>query len=136
MTDAILKEELREKFETGELAPEDLPAVFDAFTYLGNQIDDIQDEVEGWNCVVEFDLTGLGTYWVAFEDQVFFNGVGKSQNADLRLILAAESAAQIFIGEKDAEAALNAGELKIDGDLPNAIRFSELLELVLEEIEY
>ena len=130
------KELLRQKFENGDLSPSDLPIFFEVFSQLGNQIDDLQDEVQDWNCVVEFELSGLGAYWVAFEDQNFTNGTGPASNPNLRLTMPALAAAEIFTGQKDAEAALNSGELKISGDLPLAIRFYELLELVLEEIEY
>ena len=109
---------------------------FGVFSQLGNQIEDLQDEVDGWNQVIEFPLTGVGAFWIAIEDGSFSNGRGTRPDSQLRLVMSGKTAVQIFLGEKDAEAALNSGELKLEGDLQDGIRLYELLELVLEEIEY
>ena len=136
MSTQELKEKLKTKFETGTLALEDFPAFFDVFCYLGNEIDDIQDEAEDWNRIVEFELVGLNSFWIQIKDGHFSSGSGSEPKANLRLSMDASTAVEIFIGKKDAEAALNAGELKISGDFTDAVRFYEILELVLEEIEY
>ena len=130
------KETLKTKFETGQFTAADLPAFFDVFSDLGNEIEDLQEEAAGWNCIVELELAGTGSFWLRVQEEKFSNGTGSHPDANLHLNMSAEVAAQIFMGEKDGEAALNAGELKITGDLPDAIRFYEILELVLEEIEY
>ena len=90
---------------------------------------------EGWDCIVEFELSGVGSFWIQVQDGKFTNGTGSNPDASLHLSLSAEAAAQIFIGEKDAESMLNSGELKLTGDFPDAARFHEILEIVLEEIE-
>jgi hypothetical protein len=136
MSSVQLRETLKAKFNNGEFAAEDLPSFFDVFSYLGNENDDIQDVAQGWNRIVEFELVGVGLFWIQIQDGKFTNGSGSNPDANLRLKMDATTATKIFIGEKDAEAVLNAGELKIIGDLPDAIRVYELLELVLEEIEY
>ena len=136
MSDSQLREALKRKFESREFAPADLPAFFEVFSQLGNRIEDIQDEVHGWDQIVEFDLEGVGVFWTAIEDGGFSNGSGPRPDAQLRLVMSGSTAAKIFLGEVDAEAALNSGTLKLEGDLQVGIRFYELLELVLEEIEY
>ena len=136
MTESSLKETLKNKMEEGSFAPEDLPAFFEVFSQLGNQIEDLQDEVKGWDSVVEFELTGSGIYWIAIADTKFTNGTGTHPGTRLRLIMSAEDAAAIFAGDKNAESALNAGELKLEGAFPDAVKLYDLLELVLEEIEY
>ena len=135
MSSSQLKESIKAKFESGEFAATDMPAFFDVFSYLGNQVADIQDVAEDWNCVVEFELSGVGSFWIQVQDGKFSNGTGNNPDASLYLSLSAGAAAQIFIGEKDAESMLNSGELKLTGDFPDAARFHEILELVLEEIE-
>jgi hypothetical protein len=136
MSDSQLRKALKRKFDSREFAPTDLPAFFEVFSQLGNQIEDIQDEVDGWDQVVEFDLQGTGVFWIAIEGGRLSNGSGSRPDAQLRLVMSGSTAAQIFLGEVDAEAALNSGGLKLEGDLQTGIRFYELLELVLEEIEY
>ena len=85
---------------------------------------------------VHIDLVGMGHYWISIQDSRFSKGEGEIVDANLTLTLAAEEAAQVFSGEKEAEAAFLSGALKIKGDLPDAMKFHELLEIVLEEIEY
>ena len=135
MSSLQIKESLKAKFENGEFADTDLPSFFDVFSHLGNEIEDIQDVVNGWNSVVEFELADAGSFWIQIRDGKFSNGTGNNPEASLRLSLSAATAAQIFVGEKDAESLLNSGELRITGDLEDATRFHEILELVLEEIE-
>lgn len=136
MTGSQLKDTLKKKLGEGTFTSVDLPVFFELFVQLGNQIDDLQDEVIGWNRVVEFQLTGSGTYWVSINDSRFMGGTGSHPGTDFRLNMHADTAAGIFSGVKDAEAALNAGDIVIDGDLPDAIRLYDLIELVIEEIEY
>jgi hypothetical protein len=45
-------------------------------------------------------------------------------------------AAQLFSGAKDAKAAYMAGHLKIEGAIPDALKFQNILTIVNEEIEY
>ncbi len=130
------KEALRTKIQTGKFAPEDLPTFFDVFSYLGNEIDDIQAESEGWNRLVELELTGVGSFWIQTENGVFANGTGTNDVAHLHLKMDTSIAVQIFMGQKEADSALDSGKLQVTGDLPDAIRFYEILELILEEIEY
>lgn len=135
MFDRTLKEQVNTKIQDGEFEISDLPAFFEVFSQLGNQVEDLQDEVDEWDCVVEFEMVESGTYWLSIEDGQFTTGIGSHPETRLRLIMAASDAVKIFSGEKDAEAALNSGELKLEGDLPDAIKLHFLIELVLEEIE-
>jgi hypothetical protein len=135
MSSLQLKESLKAKFENGEFAETDMPSFFDVFSHLSNEVEDIQDVAKGWNSIVEFELTNAGSFWIQIRDGKFSNGTGNNPEASLRLNLSAATAVQIFVGEKDAEALLNSGELKVTGDFPDAVRFYEILELVLEEIE-
>ena len=135
MSTLHLKESLKAKFENGEFEETDLPSFFDVFSHLGNEVEDIQDVAKGWTSVVEFELADTGSFWIQVQDGKFSNGTGNNPDASLRLSLSPATAVQIFVGEKDAEALLNSGELKVTGDFPDAVRFYEILELVLEEIE-
>ena len=135
MSEKEHKEILKDKFENGTFTPDDIPVFFDIFSELGNEVEDIQDAAKGWTSVVEFELIESGSFWIQIRDGEFSNGAGGNPDASLKLSLSAETAAQIFVGEKEAESLLNSGELKVTGDFPDAVRIYEILELVLEEIE-
>jgi len=70
------------------------------------------------------------------EDGRFTTGEGSLEDADLVLMMDAASAAQVFAGDLDAQAAFMSGALKVEGELPDAIKMQTLIEIVGEEIEY
>lgn len=136
MVNKELKEALNQKIQDGEFKVADFPDYITIFCQLGNAIDDLQDEVESWNCKVQIILEGAASYWISIVDGKFTSGQGKIEDAKLTLSATAEVAAKVFSGEQDGESAFLSGALKMQGDLPDAIKFHELLELVIEEIEY
>jgi putative sterol carrier protein len=136
MINQELKGAINQKVQNGEFDVADFQDYFTIFCQLGNEIEDLQDEVDGWNRRVQINLEGAGHYWISVENGQFTTGKGGVESPDLTLTLVADAATQVFTGEKDAEAAFLAGALKVQGDLPDAIKFRELLEIVIEEIEY
>ncbi len=136
MIDVELKESLNQKIQVGEFGVADFANFLTIFCQLGNNIADLQDEVEDWNRKVQITLGEIGSYWIAVKNGKFATGEGKIDDANLTLNAAAEVAARVFSGEQDGETAFLSGALKVQGDLPDAIKFYELLELVIEEIEY
>jgi putative sterol carrier protein len=130
------KERLNRKIQDGEFVVEDIPAYLTLFCQIGNEADDLQDEVEDWDRSINLVMEGLGTYWIKVEDGRFTTDVGDIENADVILTMPAEEAAQVFSGAKAAQAAYMSGALKVEGELPDAIKIQSLIEMVLEEIEY
>ena len=136
MINEALKEELNEKIQDGEFDVADIPAYLTLFCELGNEIEDLQEEVEDWNRRINLVLEGLGTYWITVEDGRFTTGEGAIENPNLVLTLDAQEGAMVFSGDKDAKAAYMSGALKVEGDLPDAVKMQTLIEIVVEEIEY
>jgi len=130
-----LKSSLQEKIRKDELAPSDIPAYLILFCHLGNQIEDLQDEVLGWNRKIQFTIEESGTYWISIIEGQFSTGVGKIENADLYLSLPVKEAVQIFSGVKSAEELFTTGVLKFEGDLMDGAKLQEIIEIVIEEIE-
>ena len=133
---AELKERLSTKIEEGEFEVSDIPAFLDLFCQLGNEVEDLQDEVEDWNRRLMFVLDGLGTYVITVQDGHFSLHEGMVDNVQFVLKMAAAEAAQVFAGDKDAATAYMNGDLVIEGELPDAILVQTLIEMVIEEIEY
>jgi hypothetical protein len=136
MIDEELKESVNRKIEDGSFGPVDIPDYLTVFCQLGNDLEELQEEVDGWNRQIAFELAGAGNYWVAVNDGRFTTGKGTLKDQDLLLTIDAIDAARLFSGDLDAEAALNSGALRIFGDLPDAIKVQELFEIAGEEIEY
>lgn len=136
MINQEIKATLNKKIQEGEFDIADIPAYFDLVCAIGNEIEDLQEEVEGWNRRIVFDMDGLGAHWIVVEDGKFNTGKGKLADANITLTIAAQDAAQVFAGDKDATAAYMSGTLKVEGELPDAIKIQSLIEIVAEEIEY
>lgn len=136
MINESLKDKLRQKIEDGEFSAADIPAFLSLFCEIGDEVSDIQDVVEGWNRRIYLALTGLGDFWLEIEDGNFIMGEGTIANPHLTLTMDGDDAALIFSGDKDAQGAFMAGEIKVEGELPDALKMQSLIDLVIEEIEY
>ena len=136
MINEAVKEELNKKIQEGEFDAADIPAYLTLFCEMGNEIEDLQDEVEDWNRRINLVLEGLGTFWITVEDGLFTTGEGAIENPNLVLTLDAQEGAMVFSGDKDAKAAYMSSALKVEGNLPDAVKMQTLIEIVGEEIEY
>jgi putative sterol carrier protein len=135
MVDKALKEKLNEKIEEGEFGVADLPEYLTLFCQVCNESDDVQDEVKGFNKTYQFKLDGAPSFWLKVEGGRFTGGQGDPEKADVILKTAAAVGAKVFTGEKDATSTYQSGALKIEGQLPDAVKLRTLIELVREEIE-
>jgi putative sterol carrier protein len=136
MINEELKAALKEKIDAGEFDFADIPAYLTLFCEMGNEVGDLQDEVEGWDRRINFVLAGVNPHWITIEDGRFTTGEGSLEDANLVLILDAANAALVFTGDLDARAAFMSGALKVEGELPDAVKMQTLIEIAGEEIEY
>jgi len=132
--DAIRKK-ITEKIESGEFSREDLENYFIIFCEIGRKSEDFQDEIEGWDRNIVFDLCEAGMFWISTVGGNVSTGIGGSKNVDLTLKMNIENVLKIFSGELDPGLAFMTGKLKLKGELPDALKFSELMEIVADEIE-
>ncbi len=133
--DEGLRQRLTEKIERGAFEAEDLQDFFTLFTQLANDMDETRDEVDGFDRKFQFKLEGYGNVYLAIKDGKFEMGLGDIGAPDITLEMSAKLAAGMFTGLLDATAAYMNGEFKIDGNLPDAIKFGALIELVYTELD-
>ncbi|MHA1765705.1 MAG: SCP2 sterol-binding domain-containing protein [Promethearchaeota archaeon] len=129
------KEALMDKIESGTFGIEDLEDYLTLFLEISNESEDIQEEVEGWNRVLQIKLSDTDNFWLKIEEGKFTAGKGDAGESDITLEMSGETAAGVFTGEIDATSAYMSGDLKIIGPLPDAVKFRTLTELVREELE-
>jgi predicted dehydrogenase/Xaa-Pro aminopeptidase/putative sterol carrier protein len=133
--DESLRQAVVEKLEAGTFGQKDLQDYFTLFTQVANDLDETRDEVDGFNRKFQFNLGGYGPVYLLIRDQTFEMGQGEVQSPDITLEMEASLAAGIFTGQADATAAYMNGQFKIDGNLPDAIKFGALVELVFSELD-
>ena len=135
MVNEELKKLMVQKIDDGEFESSDLLEFMDLFCQICNESEDIQEEVEEWDCKFQVEIDGHEDFWINISEGQFKFDTGHIQEADNTLKATAENAAQIFIGERDATAAYMSGALKIEGKLPNAVKLRTIIEIVREELE-
>ncbi len=136
MVDTDLKARIHGLIDEGEFGVADIPDYLALFAQVATETGDVTDAAEGWDKRIQFRLDGADDAWITVASGEFAAGAGDVDGPDLTLTIAASTAAQLFSGAKDAKAAYMAGQLKIDGPIPDALRFQEILSIVNEEIEY
>lgn len=132
--DQALKEKMVEKLENGEFEVEDIPEYLALFAQLGNENEDVQDEIDGWNKTVVLSLAEGPEYWLRIADAKFESGEGRPADAGLVLKAKGQMVANILCGDQDPTAAYMSGALKIEGGVPDAVRMRGLIALVREEL--
>jgi putative sterol carrier protein len=135
MVDEELKEKVMGKIDDGSFGPDDLEDYMTLFLNVANESEDIQEEVSGWDRLFAFRLTGGDNFWLKVADGKFESAKGDIDNQDIILECTADTAAGIFTGEVDATSAYMSGDLKVNGPLPDAVKFRTITELVREELE-
>ena len=126
---------MREKIEEGSFGAADLPEYLALFCETAAATEDIQEEVDGWDRCIHLALEGCDDAWVAVSGGQFTTGASAPEQPDLTLRMAGAEAARIFAGEKDAKASYLAGALKVEGPLPDAVRFQTIVGLVIEALD-
>ncbi|MBD3187984.1 hypothetical protein GF325_14200 [Candidatus Bathyarchaeota archaeon] len=128
-------EELAEKLEDGELTIDETMDFFNILVEIANESEDIQDEIEGWDRVLLFDVEGGMKVTMTVKDGKFSASEGAADNPDITLGMNSDVAVGVLSGETDATSAYMAGDLKVTGPLPDAIKFRTIIELFREELE-
>nr|MDO8083656.1 SCP2 sterol-binding domain-containing protein [Candidatus Sigynarchaeum springense]MDO8118881.1 SCP2 sterol-binding domain-containing protein [Candidatus Sigynarchaeota archaeon] len=129
------KAELAEKIENGEFGIEDILDFFKVLADIANNSEEIQDEIEGWDRVLLFNVTNGPKVTMNIKGGKFDVQDGEQGTPDITLSMNSDVAVGVLSGETDATSAYMAGDLKVTGPLPDAIKFRTLTELVREELE-
>jgi hypothetical protein len=136
--DASARQALLRTIRAGDFAPGDVPAYLALFCVTAEHDGDIQDEVRGWNRRIHLALADGDTSapaWVDIAGGKFTSGTGEPEQAQLTLRMTPREAARILVGDRDAKASYLAGTLKVEGALPDAVRFQTLVGLVIDALE-
>jgi hypothetical protein len=136
MVDTDLKTRIHGLIDEGEFGVADIADYLALFAQVASETGDVTEAVDGWDRRIQFRLDGADDTWITVAGGAFAAGAGDVDAPDLTLTISAAIAAQLFSGAKDAKAVYMAGQLKIDGPIPDALRFQEILTIVNEEIEY
>lgn len=130
-----LKKKVISKIKDGTFGINDLKEFIELEVEVCNESEEIQEEVEGFNCVYQFVVENGQSAWIKIENGKFTAGEGTYEKPDVTLTMNADIAVGIYTGSKDATNAYMQGELKITGPLPNAVKFRTITEILREILE-
>jgi putative sterol carrier protein len=133
--DQELKEKLKAKIDDGSFSIDDLQDYIKLLVDVCNETDDIKEEVEGWDRKLQFVIRGSTNAWLKVADSKAEAGEGDIDTPDITLEMDARVAAGVFSGEIDATSAYMAGDLKVVGPLPDAVKFRTITEMVREALD-
>ncbi len=133
--DVKLKERMQEKIEDGSLSIDDLLDFFTLFIQTANEAEDAGDEVAGYDRAFQFLIKDYKNIWFTVKNRVFEMGLGDLESPDISLEMDKQLLLEVFSGRKDPTTAYMSGELKVNGNINDAVKFRTILEVVQDELE-
>jgi putative sterol carrier protein len=138
MVDMDLVKKLKEKMEAGadSATADDIPLVWEFFTQLANENEEIQDEIADAEVKVQMVLTDVGKkYWLKVEGGKMSWGEGDIADPTFTFSATMKVGTGMLFGEVDATSAYMAGDITVEGNLQDAMFFQEIIELSMEIFE-
>ena len=138
MVDQALIDELKAIMEAGGegAKPEHALRVFEFFKQVAAENDEIKEELEDIDITAQIVLNDVDKkYWVKVADSVIDYGEGDADSPSFTLTASLEKGSGILLGETDATSAYMAGEISVEGSLPDALSFQSVTELSMEIFE-
>ncbi|MFX1274734.1 MAG: SCP2 sterol-binding domain-containing protein [Promethearchaeota archaeon] len=115
-----------------------LTTLFTIFKQLSEEDEDLKEEVEDADICMQFIMTWEGKefkFWISARDEKIDFGAGEGPDVTVTMIADAEKMFNILSGEVDSTQAYMAGDLKIEGNLQDAMAFGEIAGIAAELIE-
>nr|MDO8085224.1 SCP2 sterol-binding domain-containing protein [Candidatus Sigynarchaeum springense] len=135
MVDKALAKDLRAKIENDSITVNDIPKYLTVIKEVAKESDEIQDEIDGWVKTIQFIVTDKLDAWISFDNGEVEVVIGKKENADVTLQMDEATAVGLFAGRVDGASAYMAGNLKVVGPLPDAIKFNNVSQIIRDELQ-
>ncbi|MBN2151451.1 MAG: SCP2 sterol-binding domain-containing protein [Candidatus Lokiarchaeota archaeon] len=135
MVDKELARELRDKIEKDTITVDDIPKYLTVIKEVAKESEEIQDEIDGWVKSVQFKVKDKLDAWISFDNGEVEVKTGLKENADVTLEMDEETAVGLFSGKVDGASAYMAGRLKVNGPLPDAIKFNMVSQIIRDELQ-
>ena len=137
MVDKALLDEVKGIQKNGAKEPADAIKMFKLAQALAKESEDMKEEIEDMDEIkVGFVVTDkdaqFGVIMGGGKFEIFEEALG---DAGVTLSTSMENWSGMLSGEVDATSLYMGGDLKIDGNLQDAIAFGEVLNIMQEELE-
>jgi len=135
MVDTNLIKEMKEMREKGASKPSDALKIFEFAKQLAEEKEDLKEELEDIDTfLAQLVMTDVDyKYWVKMGDGTIDYGEGEGDGPSVTMSATGATWAGLSSGEIDGTSAYMSGDLVIDGNLQDAIAFSEIQSIAMEE---
>ena len=135
MVDPNLIKEMKEMREKGASKPSDALKIFEFAKQMVEESEDLKEELEDIDTLVaQLVVTDADyKYWVKMGDGIVDYAEGEVDDPSVTMSAKGATWAGIGSGEIDGTSAYMSGDLVIDGNLQDAIAFSEIQGIAMEE---
>ncbi|MHA1296055.1 MAG: SCP2 sterol-binding domain-containing protein [Promethearchaeota archaeon] len=134
MVDENLIKEIKEMREKGAGEPSDALKLIEFMKQLAEENEDLKEELEDVDLVAQFEFSDVGyKYWVKMGDGKIEYGEGENPDATVTMSATAAIWGQLGSGELDSTSAYMSGDLKIEGNLQDAIAYGEIMSMAMDE---
>ena len=124
-----------EKITNDSFEISDIPDYLEVFVEICNNTKHIHEHFLSWNRTFHLKIGSEMDYHISTHNGHFCMDFNHSGQSDIIIELDPNIVSQILSGEKDATQCYLDGSMKITGNLPDAVKFRLLTEIVREELE-
>jgi len=105
------------------------------FAERANELADVEQMINGWDRVVQFNITGESPFHLTFASGKIVFSDGLHEKPDLTLKGTEDVFYRLMTGELDRIKAFMLGEFKFEGQLKDAARFADIGEAVRKSVK-
>ena len=127
-----LKEKWMPKLEAQDLKFGELKEVLELMVGVANENEDFADEYGSFTKTYQFNVSDKPEaewMWMKVEAGKFSAGMGKLPKYDLQFSMNSQCAADMISGKLDSNSAFIKGDLKIDGQIKDGVKFQGIMAL-------
>ena len=136
MVDENLLKELKEIREKGASKPSDALKMYAVFKQLAEESEDLKEELEDVDITTQIVVTDADyKYWIKMGDGKLDYGEGEAEDPNVTMSATGAIWAGLGSGELDSTSAYMSGDLKIEGNLQDAIAYGEVISIAGEELQ-
>ena len=133
-----LKEKYVPKLEEESLTYDEVSECIDLLVGVANDDEDFEEEFGELTKTYQFNVTDKPEaewMWLKIVDGKFEAGMGKLDQVDLTFSQTAEVAAGMVSGAINSNTAFMKGDLKIEGNISDGVKFQEILGLFKDVLD-
>ncbi len=135
MVDKELLKELKEKMEEGPETADSSYTLkaFEFFKQLSLENEEIKDLLKDMDIRAQIVVDDINEkFWLIAANGEIDYGAGELENSSIQIISTMEVAIGMLYGDFDPVSAYMRGDVVIEGNLPDALEFNDILEIAMD----